>query len=101
MSNEKRKAFLDMPRKMSKKGFYETLEFVCEKQSVHYAEILKFDVEKEVVKTRSSVTVIVRSLLKMGLVERQVIDSQPVRTVYKPTQKGLKLLKYLKEIESL
>jgi DNA-binding HxlR family transcriptional regulator len=101
MADEKRKVFLNMLRKMSKKGFYETMEFIAEKQPVHYTEILRFDIDNEVVKTRSSVTIILRTLLKMGLVERQVIDSQPVRTLYKPTCKGLEVQKCLKEMESL
>jgi hypothetical protein len=69
MATEKRKLFLNMLRKMSKKGFYETLEFIVEKQSVHYADTLRFDIDNQVVKTRSSVTVIVRTLLKMVLLK--------------------------------
>lgn len=49
-----RKAFTDLLRKMSKKGFYETLEFVCEKGSVHYAEILKYDLENRIVQSRGN-----------------------------------------------
>jgi len=101
MDDDKRSTFLTVLRKMSKKGFFETLELVCEKGSVHYAEILKHDLEKNVVESRATVTLIVRGLSKMNLIKRIVIDSRPVRTVYQPTAKGLKLLQLLKEIEKL
>jgi DNA-binding HxlR family transcriptional regulator len=100
MVTEKRKAFLNLLRKMSKKGHYETLEFIAAEEPVHYSEILHFDMTSEVVKTRSSVIIIVRNLLKMGLLERQVIDSQPVRTQYRLSEKGLKILDCLNKMES-
>jgi DNA-binding HxlR family transcriptional regulator len=101
MNNDKRKALLSLLRKMSKKGFYETLEFVCERASVHYSEILKHDLENRIVESRATVTLIVRGLSKMVLITRTVIDSRPVRTVYEPTAKGLKCVQLLKEIEKL
>jgi len=101
MDRDKRRAFTDLLRKMSKKGFYETLKFVCEKGSVHYAEILKHDLENRVVQSRATVTLIVRGLSKMGLIKRTVIDSRPIRTVYQPTERGLKLLRHLQEMEQL
>jgi len=101
MDRDKRKAFTDLLRKMSKKGFYETLEFVCEKGSAHYAEILKYDLENGIVQSRATVTLIVRGLSKMNLIKRTVIDSRPIRTVYQPTEKGLKLMRHLKDIENL
>jgi DNA-binding PadR family transcriptional regulator len=101
MSRDKHGALLAVLRKMSKKGFYETLRFVCEEKSVHYAEILKYDLENHIVKSRATVTLIVRSLSKMNLIERTVMDSRPIRTIYQPTDKGLKLLRHLQEIEKL
>jgi DNA-binding HxlR family transcriptional regulator len=101
MKDAKREALLSLLRKMSKKGFYETLELVCEKGSVHYSEILKHDLENKIVESRATVTLIVRGLSKMNLIKRTVIDSRPVRTVYEPTEKGLELSQLLKEIEKL
>jgi len=99
MDRNKRKAFTDLLRKMSKKGFYETLEFVCEKESVHYAEILKYNLENRIVQSRATVTLIVRDLSKMGLIKRTVMDSRPIRTIYQPTEKGLKLFRQLQDME--
>jgi len=101
MQRDMKNNFLALLRKMSKKGFYETLKFICEKESVHYAEILRYDLENDIVQSRATVTIIVRNLSKMGLIQRAVIDSRPVRTIYKPSPKGLKLLRHLEEIEKL
>jgi len=101
MDRHKRKGFTDLLRKMSKKGFYETLEFICDKGSAHYAEILKYDLENEIVGSRATVTLIVRSLSKMNLIRRTVMDTRPVRTLYQLTDKGLKLMRHLKDIEQL
>ena len=86
---------------MSKKGFYETLEFVCERGPVHYADILDHDLKGSVVKSRSTVTLVIRELTKLGLIKRIVIDSRPIRTVYEPTEKGQRLLQLLQDIEQL
>lgn len=88
-------------RKMSKKGFYETLEFIRDEKSTHYAEVLRHDLKNHIVQSRATVTLIVRTLSKMNLIQRTVIDSRPIRTVYEPTEKGLKLLRHLQEIENL
>jgi DNA-binding HxlR family transcriptional regulator len=86
---------------MSKRGFYETLKFICERGSVHYSEILNHDLKERVVESRATVTLIVRELVRLGLIERQVIDSRPIRTVYKPMEKGRRLLQHLQDIENL
>jgi len=101
MHRDNRKAFTDLLRKMSKKGFYETLEFVCEKGSVHYAEILRYDLENHIVQSRATVTLIIRGLSKINLIKRTVMDSRPIRTLYQPTEKGLKILGHLQEMEQL
>ena len=101
MEKSKRSDFMETLRKMSKKGFFETLEFVCGKGSAHYGEILKHDLENNIVQSRATVTLVVRGLSNMELIKRTVMDTRPIRTVYRPTEKGLKLLKYLKEIEKL
>jgi DNA-binding HxlR family transcriptional regulator len=101
MDTEKRKVFQNALRKMSKKGFYETLEYICKNESVHYADILKFAVESHIVQSRATVTLIVRGLLKLELIKRTVMDSRPIRTVYKPTEKGSELFRRLQEIEDL
>jgi DNA-binding HxlR family transcriptional regulator len=87
-------------RKM-KKRYYETFEYICKKETAHYSKILKYDLGNGIVKSRATVTLIVRSLSKMNLIKRTIIDSRPIRTVYQPTQKGLKLLQHLREIERL
>jgi len=101
MNRDKRKDITDLLRKMSKKGFIETLEFVCKQRSVHYAEILDHDLNNGIVKSRATITLIVRNLCKMNVIKRTVMDTRPVRTVYQPTEKGLKLLRLLQEMQQL
>jgi len=101
LKKDKRGSLANLLRKMSKKGYYETLSFICQKGSAHYAEILDYNLENAVVNSRATVTLMVRNLVALGLVKRTVIDSRPVRTVYEPTEKGQKLLKHLQAIEQL
>ena len=86
---------------MSKKGYYETLGFICQKGSVHYSEILDYGLNTPIVESRATVTLIIRNLAAMGLIQRSVVDARPVRTVYQPTEKGQKLLEHLRVIEQL
>lgn len=101
MDKDKRNAFLETIRKLSKKGFYETLEHLSINEPLHYADILEFALEKRVVESRATVTLIVRGLLQMGLIERTVLDTRPVRTVYKVTEKGSKVLELMQQIEGV
>jgi DNA-binding HxlR family transcriptional regulator len=91
----------ELLRKMSKKGYYETLSFICQKGSVHYSEILDYGLNTPIVESRATVTLIVRNLAAMGLIKRSIVDARPVRTIYQLTEKGQKLLGYLKAIEQL
>lgn len=101
MDKESRKVFLSTLRKMSKKGYYEILEYISKNESVHYADVMKFAIEGNIVESRATVTLIVRGLLKLNLIERTVIDSAPVRTIYKTTMMGLEVLRLLREIENV
>jgi len=88
-------------RKMSKKGYYETLSFICQKGSAHYADILDYNLKNAIVQSRATVTLIVRNLAALGLIKRTIVDSRPIRTIYQPTEKGQKLLKHLHTMEQL
>jgi len=86
---------------MSKKGYYETLSFICQKGSAHYSEILDYNLKNAIVQSRATVTLIVRNLAALGLIKRTIVDSRPIRTIYQPTEKGQKLLKHLQAMEQL
>jgi DNA-binding HxlR family transcriptional regulator len=86
---------------MSKKGYYETLWYICRKGSAHYADILNYNLKTPVVESRATVTLILRNLTARGLIKRTIVDSRPIRTVYQPTEKGQKLLEHLQAIEQL
>ena len=85
---------------MSKKGFYEVFNYVHEKKNVHYNEVLKHVLDKGIVDSRASVTIILNGLTNLGLLERTVTDTRPIRTSYNVSKKGHQIIKNLKELES-
>jgi DNA-binding HxlR family transcriptional regulator len=91
----------ELLRKMSKKGYYETLSYICQKGSVHYSEILDYGLNTPIVESRATITLIVRNLTALGLIKRSIVDARPVRTIYQPTEKGQKLLECLHTIGQL
>jgi DNA-binding HxlR family transcriptional regulator len=101
LKKEKRESLSNLLRKMSKKGYYETLSFICQKGSTHYAEILDYNLENAIVQSRATVTLIVRNLAALGLIKRTIVDSRPIRTIYQPTEKGQNLLNHLHAMEKL
>ena len=86
-------------RKMSKKGFYETLNHIGENDNVHYNDVLRYSLEKRIVSSRASVTIILNGLTDLELLERKVSQTRPIRTTYKVSKKGKSVIRHLKELE--
>ena len=86
---------------LSRKGFYDILTHIKENPSVHYNEVLRYSLEKEVVVGRASITIILNGLTDLGLLERTASQTRPIRTTYKITEKGNKVLKHFKELETI
>ena len=86
---------------MSKKGFYEVFNYVHEKKNVHYNEVLKHVLDKGIVDSRASVTIILNGLTNLGLLDRIVTDARPIRTSYQVSKVGHHVIKSLKELESI
>ncbi|MGI0101604.1 MAG: hypothetical protein ACREA7_03295 [Nitrosotalea sp.] len=101
MSHIPRQDFLVFLRKMSKKGFYEVFNYVYEKKNVHYNEVLKHALDKNIIDSRASVTIILNGLTNLGLLERTVTDTRPIRTSYQVSKTGHHIIKSLKELESV
>lgn len=101
MSQAQRPDLLVFLRKMSKKGFYEILNYVDEKKNVHYNEVLRHAIDKKIVDSRASITIILNGLTNLGLLERTVVDTRPVRTNYKVSKRGHYVIKNLRELEVL
>jgi DNA-binding HxlR family transcriptional regulator len=89
------RAFL---KNMSKRGFVEVLSYVDQAGSTHYNDVHRFAMEKKLVESRASVTTILNTLTRMGLLERTVLDARPIRTAYKSTKKGKTILRLLEEM---
>jgi len=93
-------ALTNILRKMSKKGFYETLKFIGENPA-HYADILSYALKNKIVKSRATVTVILNTLTSLELTKRTLVDAKPIRTRYEVTEKGMKLLQLLRQMEQV
>lgn len=99
MSSKQKADFLVFLRKMSKKGFYDILKYVEETGDLHYNDVLRHALDKNIVDSRASITIILNGLTDLGLLERTVVDTKPIRTVYKISKKGHSVIKILKEFE--
>lgn len=99
MSHIQQKDLLVFLRKMSKKGFYEVFNYVHEKKSVHYNEVLKYVLDKKIVDIRASVTIILNGLTNLGLLERTVTDTRPIRTSHHISKTCHQIIKNLRELE--
>jgi len=86
---------------MAKKGFYEILNYIAEKKTVHYNEVLRHAMDKKIVDSRASITIILNGLTNLGLLERKVTDERPIRTNYSVSKNGHQIIKNLKELEQL
>lgn len=86
---------------LSNKGFYDILRHVKKNENVHYNDILRHSLEKKIVGGRASITIILNGLTDLGLLERTVSQTRPIRTTYKISEKGNKALKHLKELNAL
>lgn len=98
---EQRKDFLAFLKRISKKGFLEVLEFVRDNEGVHYNDVLRHAFDKKVVDSRASVTIILNGLTDLGLLERSVTNTRPIRTTYKISKKGHSVIKGLKDLETI
>lgn len=85
-------------KSMSKRGFHEVLSYVDDAGSTHYNDVLRYAMEKKLVESRASVTIILNTLTRMELLERTVLDARPIRTAYSSTKKGKAILRLLGEM---
>ncbi|MBI3841788.1 MAG: hypothetical protein HY295_01370 [Thaumarchaeota archaeon] len=99
LSSKQRHDFLILLRMMSKKGFYDILNYIHENHALHYNEVLRYALEKKIIDSRASVTIILNGLTNLGLLERIVTNSRPIRTNYKLSKKGQLVLNELKDLE--
>lgn len=85
---------------MSKKGFYDVFKYVKDNEGIHYNEVLKYAFDKKIVDSRASITIILNGLTDLGLLERCVTPTRPIRTTYRISKKGSHIINKLKEIET-
>ena len=88
-------------KRMSKKGFVEVLEFVRDNEGVHYNDVLRHTFDKKIVDSRASVTIILNGLTDLGLLERNVTNTRPIRTTYNVSKKGQSVIRSLRDLETV
>lgn len=101
MTSGQSKDFTAFLRIMSKKGFYDMLNHIIDHENVHYNDVLRHCLEKRIVDSRASITIILNGLTELDLLEREVSPTRPIRTTYKISKKGKTVLKHLKELEAI
>jgi len=72
------------------------LFYLHDKHEVRYS-----DLEKNLIKTRSVLSVSLRDLTKRKLIDRIVEPTTPIRTTYKLTDRGIKLVQLLINIQKI
>lgn len=97
--SSKKRDFREFLNEMSKRGFYDVLARIDEVGSMHYNDVLKFAFERKLVESRASITIILNGLTDLGLLERTVENTRPMRTTYHVSKKGKIILSLMKEIE--
>jgi DNA-binding HxlR family transcriptional regulator len=67
--------------------------FLCEKGEVRHAEL------SELIVSRGTLSLSLKDLEEEGLVQRKIIDSKPIQSLYSLTEKGLLIAKQLTEVK--
>ncbi len=88
-------------RVLAKKGVYDIFLHIKNQENLYYGDVLKYALDNRVIKSRASVTTTLNALTHYGLLERHVTHAKPPRVYYQVSERGHKILKYLKEIEKL
>ncbi len=88
-------------RILAKKGVYDIFLHIKNQDSLYYNDVLNYAMNNHIIKSRASVTTTLNSLTEYGLLERNVVQDKPVRVCYMVSEKGYKMIRYLKEIEKI
>jgi DNA-binding HxlR family transcriptional regulator len=99
--NNEKWDFVIFLRMMSKKGFYEILNYVDKEKSLQYNQVLKHALDKKIVDSEASVTIILNGLTNLGMLEKTVSSDSPLRTHYSVSKNGHKVINHFRDLESL
>ena len=100
-NNKKQTEFRNFLRKIAHKGFYEILLYIEAHPNSNYTKITKYVMDKKILKSGASITILVNTFTKNGILQRKVTDQRPIRVVYSITSDGHKVIKLLKNLEKL
>lgn len=86
-------------RILATKGTYETLLYIGRNKDVGYNAILEYVTSNRIVASRASMHKTISGLTDIGLLERSITQDRPIRTGYRVSERGQRVMKYLSEIE--
>lgn len=99
MANPKKVDLLEFLKLIIKKGYYDVLLHVEKNPDIHYNDVLKWALEKKVVASRSALPPMLGDLTDLGLLDRTITDTRPIRTTYKVSKKGKDIIKSLDNLQ--
>ena len=93
--------FLEILRKLSKKGYYEILLFVKDRREAHYSEVLGYVTKNKLARSDATVTQALNALTTLGLFRRRISQERPIRTTYELTKEGEEFVRHLTDLQRL
>ena len=89
-----------MLRMLAKKGVYDILLYIKNHDRLHYNDILNYAIDNHIIKSRSSITVILNFFTDHDLLDKD-IETRPIRTCYSINEKGRKMLECVNDIKKI
>jgi len=71
------------------------LLYLCEKGEVRHSEL------SDIMKSRGTLSLSLKDLIEEELVQRKVLDTKPIQSLYSLTEKGALVAKELQEVKNL
>ncbi|MDE0525347.1 MAG: hypothetical protein OXI27_01930 [Thaumarchaeota archaeon] len=85
-------------RILATKGTYETLLFIQRSEDVGYNAILEYVTSNKIVASRASMHKTISGLTDIGLLERRITQDRPIRTGYRVSERGQRVIRHLSKI---
>ena len=89
-----------MLRMLANKGVYDILLYIKNHDGLHYNDILNYAIDNHIIKSRSSITVILNFFTDQHLLDKDN-ETRPNRTCYRINEKGCKMLECLNDIKKI
>ena len=91
----------DVVGELFKKGRMDVLLLILKKREARFSDVRKFCLKNKIVRSRGTVSTIMRNLTDMNLLEREVLSTRPVKTIYRLTELGNRIAEHLEAVKEL